>query len=187
MTIYRLGYDRFEWPIVNISPDEIEDKFSNGRSNLVVSESMIDAWNTLNGTYYYSKDNPVKNSCPDLSKRLWEMVFSEEAKTKLEKSLGKYAEFLPISIDGDKRYIFNLLNATSAIDQFNSKMKIHNGVEMGVEKIAFLAHEVKDLCIFNTPYDGYSHIYCTDEFKSLIENSGLTSGWSFHEKLRDLE
>lgn len=186
MTIYRLNYDDYRYPIISISPDEIEDKSHDGRSSLKVAESAINTWNTLIGTYYYAKDNLVRHPCPDLSDRQSEMVFSEKAKSQLESVLEKHGEFLPILVDGDKRYIFNLLNATNAIDPFNSSKEMFEGMAVAVEKIAFLTHEVEDLFIFNTPYDGYSYIYCTDEFKSLIENSELTSGWSFHEKLRNL-
>ena len=184
MTIYRLQYDAYEYPRVDISMDEIMDKLPGGRQTMVKGKSRKDAWVILNATYYYNKDNPEKPICPDISKAAFEMVFSQKAKDELESVLGQYGEFLPVSVEGETRYLFNLLNSTDAIDPFNSKKEICDGIAVGIEKIAFLEHEVRDLCIFNTAYDGYSCIYCTDEFKDLIGKSGLTSGWSFEEALR---
>lgn len=185
MTIYRLKYNNFEYPRIYISPDEIENKSNSGKSTLVVGKSRKYSWKILNGTYYYDPNSSLKNPCPDLSKTTGEMVFSEEAKSLLGDTLGKYGEFLPILIEGDRRYIFNILNATDAIDPFNSSKEMFEGMEISVEKIAFLENEVKDLFIFDTPYDRNSYIYCTDEFKSFIEDSGLLSGWSFHTEMRD--
>lgn len=185
--VYRLEYDCYNFPRIEISADEVEDKLPNGRRDMVRGRSRKDIWVTLDGDYYYEPGLAEKRPCPDISQWANSLVFSELANELLASRLEPYGELLPVNIQGDARFYFNLLNATDAIDPFNSEKELFEGVEVGVKKIAFLEHEIKDLFIFSTPYDNHAYIYCTDEFKAMIENSGLTSGWEFRAKLRDLD
>jgi len=187
MTVYRLSYDSYSFPRIDISEDELEQKLPNGRKDLSIGVSRKAIWNDeISGKYYFDPDNPHPKPCPDIAEYGGcELVFSQSAKDKLESVLSKYGEFLAINVEDKKHYLFNLLNFTDAIDPFNSKKEIFDGIEVGVEKISFLENEVSDLCIFSTPYDGYSYLYCTNEFKTLIENSGLTSGWRYCKELRE--
>lgn len=184
MTVYRLSYEEEKYPRINIDPYEGKDKLPKGKSCLAPNTSKKNYWAELNGTYYYEDDMPKDIECPDISVWYSSIVLSAKAVDIIGDELRRFGEILPISIEGDRRYYFNLLNATDAIDPFNTKKAEVDGIDLGIQKLAFLEHEIKDLCIFDTEYDGYSYLYCTDEFKSLIEESGLTSGWSYHENLR---
>lgn len=184
MTLYRLNYDAKQHPRVDISQDELMDKLPDGQRSLAPGKVRADYWQPLEGSLYYNPDNSEQASCPDLGEWLNALVLSAKAKDALEDSLTERGELLPIDVDGVTRYCFNILNFTDAIDPFNSCKEIFEGVEMGVEKIAFLAHEVDQLLIFKTDYDGYSYTYCTDKFKTLVESTGLSSGWQFLENLR---
>lgn len=185
MTIYRLSYDNEKYPSIDINPDEDEDKLPEGINSLTPNIEKSSYWVSLNGTYYYGEDAPKNTKCPDIADWCSSIVLSETAKEKIGNELLKYGELLPIIVEGEKRYYFNLLNSTDAIDPFNTKRKEIDGIDFGIEKIAFLEHEVENICIFNTEYDGYSYLYCTDEFITLIDQSGLTSGWEFCEELRE--
>jgi len=209
MTVYRLSYDRFIYPMI-IEPEEYWADRSDELRNVKSGDRKSSFWLPFNGRYYYSKDYDdamdESTPCPDLTCWHSDFILSEKAKEKIGGVLEKYGELLPVSIEGNNYYYFNLLNSTDAIDPFNAKkeyifkeddiehMKTYmsedeikecfDNQEQVIRKIAFLEQEVNDLFVFNTPYDGYAYTYCTDKFKNLIENSGLTSGWSFFKNLR---
>ena len=185
MTVYRLEYDIYKFPRVVISPDEIADKIPNGRKGMKPNISKVSYWSELNGNIDYGDDIPHSTPCPDLSNWLSSIILSEEAKKKLGSELENYGEVLPIQINGKKMYYFNTLNISDDIDPFNTKKEVVDGIDMGIQKIAFLEDKIKDLGVFRSNYDGSSYLYCTDTFKNLIEDSGLTLGWSFHKNLRN--
>ncbi len=183
MTVYRLQYDSNSFPRNYISTQETDTKLPDGRAGMIVGRPRLANWKVLEGTYSWP-DSMESVACPDLSKLNSEIVFSEKAREILGEKLESYGEFLPISIEGDRRYIFNILNSTNAIDPFSSKKEEFEGMVIGIEKIAFLEHEIKDFLIFRTPYDDYALMYCTDAFIALVETSELTSGWLYQTALR---
>lgn len=185
MTIYRLNYRVVDYPRVEISEDE-KERLPNGRETFVPGLSRKDQWVKLDASLYYGSEVPKQLPLPDLTTSIFEFIVSNKALDYLRPIIGRYGEFLPISVDGNVYYIFNLLNSTDAIDPFNSKKEYFDGIEIGVKKIAFIEHEVKDLLIFNSPYDEYAYTYCTEKFKDIIEGSGLSSGWEFLEDLREV-
>jgi len=185
VTVYRLEYDIYKFPRVVISPDEIEDKIPSGRKGMKPNISKVSYWSELNGDIDYGDDIPHSTPCPDLSNWLSSIIISEEAKNMLEGELEKFGELLPVNINNQKMYYFNTLNVNDDIDPFNTKREIIDGIDMGITKLAFLEHKVENLGIFRSNYDGSSYLYCTGSFKELLENSGLSSGWSFNKELRD--
>lgn len=190
MTIYRLKYHDEAHPTILIDPEEGWDKLPEDVNAFAYGKQKSSYWQVLDGRYYYNEDNDdaidTSTPCPDISCMHSNIIaISEAAKEKLGDALEQYGELLPISANGNRHYYFNMFNRTDAIDPFNSKKQSFEGEDMGAEKIAFIEHEVENLGIFRTEYDKLAYNYCTEEFKQLIENSGLTSGWTFHKSLRE--
>ena len=185
MTIYRLNYDSSKYPRVDVSPKEwmrLENK------GILAPFTAKDKWLTLNAMYY---DEPGVDEInrPDIMCWTSRMVFSEKAYQALKTSLEKYGNFYLVNIEDEIKYTFYESNKTDAVDPFNTEKLVIEGEDMGVIKLAFLEHEVKNLGIFRTPFDSGSYIYCTDEVKDIIEGAvttnELTSGWSFETELRE--
>lgn len=184
MPVYRLEYDGFKYPVIDISEDEFERKSFPDRRYFAYGISKIPFWTVVEGTCFHDPENPHPEPCPDLSQWHHGLVLSERARETLEGCIGSYGEFLPIDVEGQRRFVFNLTTSTEAIDPFNSSKTELDGVDLGVDKIAFLEHEVADLLIFSTSYDLHAYTYCTHTFKELVEQSGLSSGWHFRTELR---
>jgi len=185
VSIYRLNYDYDNYPRIDVSTNEDEDKLPEGKLSLTPNIEKLSYWVTLNGSLEYVGDASSETPCPELSDWFSSLVLSRKAKDKIGDRLEKYGELLPLSIDGEERFYFNILNTSDAIDPFNTKRLEIDGIDFGIKQIVFLEHEVKDLFIFMTEYDGFSYLYCTDAFKDMIEGSGLSSGWTFHKNLRE--
>lgn len=184
MAVYRLKYNKDHFNRVNISPLEIMDRLPGGVSSLLPGKPIQDNWVELNGDIYPA-EHAKSNNLPDLSEWRGRLVLSEAlTNTSLWNKLANLGELLPICIEGSRRYIFRPKHITDSIDPFNSKKIIQNGIEMGVEKLAFLEHEIADLGIFVTNYDGLAFMYCNDDIKALFEESQLETGWVVSSELR---
>ncbi len=96
-----------------------------------------DQWVKLDASLYYGSEVPEQLPLPDLTTSVFEFIVSNKALDYLRPIIGRYGEFLPISVDGNDYYIFNLLNSTDAIDLFNSKKEHFDGIEIGVEKCLY--------------------------------------------------
>lgn len=109
------------------------------------------------------------------------ICFSLKAYNELHVTLEKYGEFLPIEIEKNVWFIFNILHSIKA-DENQSSKKIVNGVETSyVNSIGFNPAQ-KDL-VFKTDYDGHMGIYCQSEFIEVVDHF---AGLEFSKDLRDI-
>lgn len=220
MTIYRLEYDQYTCPLIQV--DHFNSWFAVPSEQISFEANVPkrDFWGNAKGKYYiegefFHDPDLSLHPCPDICN--WSIgdgltqygfALSEKAYQLLGSRLEPLGELLPVvvtdaypamlentqdiaaeeagytPVPDTTYYCFNLLNTTDAIDPFNSrKVKAEGSSYERVEKLAFLEREVKDRLVFRTAYDNYEGVFCTDEFKDLTEDSGLTSGWDFHENL----
>jgi hypothetical protein len=102
------------------------------------------------------------------------VVFSERAVEVLSNHLEPYGELLPLDVEGDTYFLYNVTNIIDAIDQEKS-------VKRGTGRIkipAFVADKIpKDVEIFKVPETQRSQIYFHEingeNIKTLIEQYGL--------------
>ena len=98
---------------------------------------------------------------------------SEKAYSKLKQALGDFGEYLPVAIDDDIWYVFNILKKGDAlIDVSSSEREVVDGVQMGINSITF--KDDNSPMIFKTDFYKNVRIFCTDEFKRLVQGAGLT-------------
>jgi hypothetical protein len=96
--------------------------------------------------------------------------------------LAKSGEFLPISINEDIYYLFNVtyIIPESETDKETAIEVIDSGVHLGQSNVSFNEDflEGEKLTVFKTVTDRLAFSYCTDEFKILYDDNnfkGLTS------------
>lgn len=107
------------------------------------------------------------------------LVFSERATTLLRPLIEHDAEFLPIDASGQAFYFINVTSVLDCVDAEKSTCRRFKstGRIMKYLSLAFRADVIKGHHLFRLPH-GPKYYYVTDEFKELVEHSGLT-GFSF--------
>ncbi len=100
------------------------------------------------------------------------LVLSPRAKELLSPVLNLLGEFLPFECRDEEYYVFSV---HSVIEPAPSESNIlsNNGVFAGVSSLSFRPEAVGTQILFKTSFDRFSHLYCTEKFKDIIELNGL--------------
>lgn len=163
---------------------EIRSKMGDDFDVMNFGQSMKDIWKAPNGQFLTSDTGSIK--IPDVSS--WAphvLVFSQKAYDLLPNHLTEYGEMLPVNIESNNYYMFNMMHMLddSIIDQDKSKKAIFEGAEVGISNLTFKNNLINDdILIFTLPYVGGTTIFCGDKFKNLIEELKIT-GITFDTKL----
>ncbi|MBV1884157.1 MAG: hypothetical protein KUG82_21130, partial [Pseudomonadales bacterium] len=147
--------------------------------------TWADFWKSLDVQFHDDSDKKNISSLPDIT--CWftdQLVLSDESYRTLSETLSAYGEFLPVQYKDICFWVFHVTKLTGLdfINQTHSKRTVEASGNIDVEKMSFISDKVKDLLVFKTEYNGFKNIYCSDEFKTLIENAGL-EGLVFNEDL----
>ncbi len=109
---------------------------------------------------------------PDVMARNGRLFFSSEAYEKLYGLCEEHGEFLPVTYEGRDGFLFNILSVAESVGGLDESLSIKN--EFGeVQALAFCEDKLVGMNIFRTEFDGYMGIYCSDAFKSTVEQAGL--------------
>ncbi|MEN8435553.1 hypothetical protein NX821_002769 [Clostridium septicum] len=151
----------------------IEEKFYKG--------NFINEWSTIE-IVGHNMDRPL-GDCSHLWSGGNHLLVSEKAKEILSERYKEHIQFLPMIYNGTIYYIDNILNIFECIDYEKSELKILSGKYIvDVNKYVF-KDNVKKVPIFKIYLDGVikrTDSFVNDEFKKLIEDSGL-EGFKFTE------
>lgn len=176
MSIYKLKADFENYFSFTIENAELFGKMPSFSAKFKAKPRIQD-WNEPTGHFYQSENyKSSKINLPDITTwLLGNLVLNEKAYQALKPSLEHLGEFLPINGDGTKYYAFNNLHIINdaAIDQEATKPNIQSGVNMGLERLAFILQKTNKELVFKTNADNLAALYCTDNFKALIEKHGL--------------
>lgn len=182
--VYKLRADRAHYLNFYISPDEIEAKL--GDYFLLDEPLWYEFWQPVEASFQDDSDKKDVVTPPDIS--IWHssnnLAFNQKAYDALKEELAPYGEWLPVSCEGNPYWLLHTTKKIEmeAVDLKNSVRTIDEGDFIDLEKLTFKDDAVKDLLIFQTPYSGYRNLYCTDKFKTLVEDAGL-KGLIFSEDL----
>ena len=91
----------------------------------------------------------------------------------LKDLLAPLGEFIETKADGEPIVIFNL-HTFGQEDEAKCKREYLDGYSLDYIKIAFINDDVKNKPVFKSKFTGGSRLYCTDKFKSAVEDNGLT-------------
>ena len=173
--VYKLRFNRNTHLLFDISADEIEAKL--GVIFLLDHlENWSEIWTPLDGRFYDDSDKKNMLSVPDIT--LWftdEIVCNDKAYRVLKEPLGSYGEWLPVNVEG---IAYWLLHVTKKTEMENINLKASERTidaidNIEVQKLSFIQKKIEDLLIFKTAYNNYQNIYCTENFRNLIEKNKL--------------
>lgn len=126
--------------------------------------------------------SPNGTEIPDIS--LWDatcMVLNEKAYGALRRYLEQEGEFLPVTANDQKMYIFNCLEFGKE-DTANTVKKYVNGTDFGLEHLSFDEADAAQRFVFKSEMKGCNTLYCTSSFKALLKEFNL-EGLRFDEDL----
>ncbi|CCN71473.1 hypothetical protein [Vibrio nigripulchritudo] len=186
MKTYRIcddheGYKTLALDILDLS-EQLGDRKLNRkiRSQPHKNYPLSPIWKKVIASY---RDVVSDNSAvPDLC--LWmrtHLVLSKRAYQVLNQPLSTEGEFLPISVDDEERFIFISLSFSRENESLTVK-KFEDGIDMGLESLAFDEDDTRDKCVFKSLIEGPNNLYCSSKFVQLCREFSL-KGLRFDKEL----
>lgn len=193
MTVYQIKnkaytYDVIDFNIVELSkilskhndlePDTILTMFmSAARHNIEFSHLWPQG---LNFDYF----GKAKKQDYDISRLGHFLIMKMPVYELLKARLANFGEFLPVKAESNNMMLFNLL--TFGQEQKDMCLtKYEDGFEDGLELLTFEQDDIQSKLLFKSKLEGAQKVYCTDEFKNIIQSNKL-KGLVFDEDLLDL-
>ena len=186
--IYKLRYDRFNYLLFEISPNEIEARLGD-MFILDKSETWSEFWQPVNVEFEDGSAKENIAAVPDISLLLTnQIICNQKAYDALREALNPYGEWLPITVEGIPYWLLHVTKKTGVeyVDVKNSKRTLYVVDYNEIEKLTFKNELLESLLLFKTAYNDYKNIYCTDKFKNLIMEFGL-KGLLFSTELGDAD
>ncbi|MCA6064188.1 hypothetical protein [Thalassolituus marinus] len=187
MKIYRIEPMVDTYGMLELSSKAITDVYGDlGFDELREAESnLADTWPECGAALYDYHTAKVLNlhDLPDIY--TWNgcfLVLSERAKKRLQSLLERIGEFLPFTLDSQRYHLFSLHSIVTP-DSINSELLEEDGVSVGIKSLSFELPDIGSPVAFKTDFDYFNHVYCTEQFKQNVIESGLKSGIDFAEKL----
>ncbi|MGI9278050.1 MAG: hypothetical protein ACR2PX_00210 [Endozoicomonas sp.] len=181
--IFRIEYNSDLYMAAYISSLQLV-KILRGSTGKDFNGSLAANWNSVNGTLEQKKPGAEAHT-PDITFWQHHLALSPAAYEALNSFLSGYGELLPMTIDDDTWYIWNATTlADDCIDHVASEQTLRNGKVTGIKQLSF--SELPTPPIFKLTYDKRVRIFCTSEFKSLVESLEL-SGLTFSTNLAEYD
>ena len=172
--IYRLRFDRFNFLVGDISLDEVKAK--TGHYFALDAPLWSDIWRPMEIAFRDDSDEQNVVIPPDITCWLTDNLFlNKTACDAIGGQLTKYGELLPCTCEGIPYWILHVTNKTGmdAIDLSKSERVVEAGGYIDMQSLVFKEARLRGDLIFKTEFSNYRNIYCTEEFKSLIESLDL--------------
>ncbi|WP_049630520.1 hypothetical protein [Cellvibrio sp. pealriver] len=144
-----------------------------------LGKPRLHEWVAPEASFYYCENfEGMRETLPDVS--IWSLgviVLSPGAYKVFHACLEKAGEFLPITIESETYYLFNVLYIIPELATNKEKAVeiIDSGVHLGQGNVSFDESflEVEEIAVFKTPTDRLVFSYCTERFKKLYEVNGF--------------
>lgn len=164
--------------IISASPEEVDLdallKFY--EANL----SMSEWWQTI-PCDFFDEANDQDKSIPDIC--IWTgatLILSRRAYNLLKDSIEPFGELLPLSISGERYYLFNCLSY--GVDDLDAcESEIEDGQQLWVRKLVTEPKDEEQL-LFKSEYDKGHTLLCNQRFADIISQLEL-KGLSFDNEL----
>ncbi len=173
--IYRLRFDRFNYMVFDIWPDEVEAKLGD---MFILHEPLWKTfWKPLCAQFTDDSDKHNVIKLPDIT--CWftdRLALNQTAYDALASLLEPYGELLPVTCEGVPYWILHVTKKTGmeVVELTKSHREVIEEADyIGMQSLVFKEEKLKDLLIFQTEFSGYKNIYCTEKFKALVEAAGL--------------
>ena len=109
---------------------------------------------------------------PDITSRNGRLFLNQSAFNVLRDIIETHGEFLPITHQEGDGYLFNILEDAKTNNALDTKLSTRN--EYGdVQSIVFHENKLGGASVVRTEFDSFQGVYCSEEFKSAVENADL--------------
>jgi hypothetical protein len=171
---YRLFFDRNNFLVFDIDAMEIESQL--GDFFMLREPVWQNFWKTLPAQFRDDSDGGAVAALPDIT--LWMadcLAMNEKAYTALSAPLEEYGEFLSVTCEGVPYWVLHVTKVvdSDAVDLTSSEREIDESGYVDIKTLRFVDEQVKDLLIFRSEYTDGRNVYCSDKFKSIIDDNGL--------------
>ena len=192
MTVYQIKneaytYDVIEFNIVDLS--KILSKHNDLEPDTVLRMFMSSSLNNIEFSHLWPEGlnfdyfGKAKKQNYDISLLGKFLIMKMPVYELLKERLASFGEFLPVKAEGNNMMLFNLL--TFGQEQKDMCLtKYEDGFEDGLELLNFEQDDVQNKLLFKSKLEGAQKVYCTDEFKIIIQSNNL-KGLVFDEDLLD--
>ena len=173
--IYKLRADRANYLNCYIDSYTIEKTI--GDFFLLHEDTWADFWKSVPCKFVDDSDAHTAIKVPDIT--VWEtensLVLNQNAYDKLKQHLAKVGELLPIECEGTPYWLFHSTNKTGMkhVDLNQSARQVDEVDYVEMQALVFKEDSLKDQLVFQTEFSNYRNMYCTEEFKTLVESNGL--------------
>ncbi len=137
-------------------------------------DSKLDTWKSPELVWFKDEFTEESDSDGDFLKfHGGASVLSTKAYSTLYPIFKDSAEFLPVSIDGETRYLLNVTSVLELMDKSKSTFKIYDDGQIGACQHAYLNEPTAKQPIFKVR--GYlPRVFINETTKNQIESLGLT-------------
>lgn len=176
--IYKLAKDFENTFSVLIEGEELYSKMPTYSPRFLATARSA-SWNMPEGSFYRSENfTGADDASPNISLfATGVLVLDRTAHEQFSKKLTPTGEFLPVSINGEHYYLFNVLYVVpdDAVNLSAAVEKIDSCVHLGQSNVTFDEEFLneKDILIFKTKTDKLIFSYCTQAFKDQYESYGF--------------
>jgi hypothetical protein len=176
--IYKLTKDFENSFSVLIEGEELYSKMPTYSPRFLATARSAN-WNMPEGSFYRTDNfKGANNSLPNISLfATGVVVLDGAAHEQFSKMLAPTGEFLPVSINGERHYLFNVLYVVpdEAVNLNNAVERVDSGVHLGQTNVTFDEQFLneKSILLFKTKTDKLIFTYCTQVFKDQYESFGL--------------
>lgn len=171
MTIYLLTLQPEGFKELDIKPSENYAEYNCLRW---AGDSKITGWRTPELVWLSDDLSEASDIDGDFIKFCGGVpVISIKAHSLLQPLLENFVEFLPITIEGETRYLINVINVLPLMDTEKSIFKIYSDGKIGSCQHAYLNEPNVEQLIFKV--NGYlPRIFINEKLKHAIEDADLT-------------
>lgn len=178
--IYKLRFDFRNY--LNFYIDAVDIEMTLGDFFLLDEPLWSEFWQPLNGTFFNDSDNQTLTALPDITEWFGHncLVLNQKAFNVLSQHLAAHGEFLPIQSESIPYWLFHstIKTGMEKIDESRSTRTIDESGFVEMHELSFREETLKGQLIFQTEFSNYRNMYCTEEFKVMVESNGL-KGLSF--------
>lgn len=171
--IYVIHPDVLNYKIFVLDGKEVRQKL--GKDSIFDFDQRpkkyLTEWKTIN-IEFAKVSGGKKGEIPDIIVRNGRLFLNEKAYAGLHDLLAPHGEFLPVTFDGSKGFLFNILTIAEDLNALDEKLSTKN--EYGeLQSIAFVEEKLNDAEIFRAEFGNYMSAYCQENLKALIETLDL--------------
>lgn len=173
--IYKLRTDHSKF--LNFYIDAMHIELMLGDFFLLDKPIWTDFWQPLHVTFSDDSDDQNVIAVPDVAEWFGHncLGLNQRAYEVLKPHLETCGELLPVQCEGIPYWVFHstLKTGMEHVDLANSASTTDETGFINTQALVFKEETLTNKLIFQTEFNNYRNMYCTEEFKSLVESASL--------------